>query len=87
MAERGYVGPTTPEGEGPETRMRLAGYSSSVFLEANVKDQLDAYAVLGALFQSRSGDCAALLDPRVVAIGVGKFESAWTVDLAGTRSP
>lgn len=86
MVERGYFSQTTPEGEAPETRMRLAGYSSSVHLEAIAQDQTQAYPALEALL-SVGGDCDVLLDPRMVAIGVGKFESLWTVDLAGVRAP
>jgi hypothetical protein len=87
MSERGYFSEVTPEGEQPEARMRLAGYSSSVTLEVIARDQGQPYLVLRQLFEQQGDACARLADPRLVAIGAGKFESFWTLDLAGERAP
>jgi hypothetical protein len=51
------------------------------------RDQAQYYLVLQQLFQQQGEACQNFLDPRVVAIGVGKFGSYWTIDLAGERSP
>lgn len=87
MSERGYFDEVSPEGEQPATRMRLAGYASPVALEVIARDQGQSYLVLRQLFEQQGDACARLLDPRVVAVGVGKFGSFWTLDLAGERAP
>ena len=87
MSERNYFSKVTPEGEQPETRMRLAGYASPITREIIARDQAQAYLVLRQLFEQQGDACAQLVDPRLVALGVGKFGSYWTIDLAGERSP
>jgi hypothetical protein len=85
MAQRGYFSQTTPEGETPEARTRLAGYSASLVTEVIARDQALPFQVLEE--QLRNGGCEALVDPRLVAVGVGNFENFWTIDLAGARAP
>ena len=77
---------STPAGETLEGRIRLAGYASSVVSELVVREQQQLDQALNQLLRT-DGACDALSDPRMVAIGVGKFENMWTVDLAGARSP
>jgi uncharacterized protein YkwD len=83
MAERGYVGEVTPEGETAGTRLRLAGYRTSAAAEVVVKDPSPASVVATVL----RAECTRLSDPRWVAVGVGKFQDLWTMDLAGNRDP
>jgi hypothetical protein len=78
---------TAPAGETPEARMRLAGYASSVTAEVTARDLADASQVLGQQLTGGGDDCKALVDPRMVAVGVGKYQNLWTIDLAGARSP
>jgi hypothetical protein len=77
---------TTPAGETLEGRIRLAGYASSVVAELIALDQPEVDQALVQLLVVSAG-CDTLIDPRMVAVGVGKFQNMWTVDLAGARSP
>lgn len=86
MTERAYFAKVTPEGEGPEIRMQLAGYASGAAAEIIVHDQPDPNLVLEALLRNGGADCESLFDPRLVAVGVGKSGNFWTVDLAGARN-
>lgn len=84
MAQSGDFNQVTTEGETPEARARLAGYPSNVVTELIARDKALAFQVLAD--QVPNG-CEALLDSRIVAVGVGNFGDFWTLDLAGARTP
>lgn len=85
MAESGDFNQVTIEGETPAARARLAGYPSNVVTELIARDRVLALQVLAE--EMPRDVCEALLDPRIVAVGVGNFGNFWTIDLAGARAP
>jgi hypothetical protein len=83
MAERQTVFEISPEGETPELRMRKAGYPLSA--GAEVALEVPVISIQLSLFSAEY--CAKVMDPDWVAVGVGKFQDYWTVDLAAKPEP
>ncbi|HWP05656.1 MAG TPA: CAP domain-containing protein [Polyangiaceae bacterium] len=88
MSERNFFDHVNPDGEGPEERMRAAGYVFAVSGESierlRVNDPMgDRYQALSDLLSSGGPDCQSLLDERFDAVGVGVYGELLTLDFAG----
>ncbi len=79
MAENGYFSHVDLAGDGPEERIARAGQAFGVAGEAI--GQTDSG--LPVFVPADDADCAALLDGRFDAVGVGVFDAMTTVDLTG----
>lgn len=91
MADRGYFEHTTPEGKGPDQRVRDAGYDWAASSENIAFGALTPFEVVEQWLQSQ-GHCENVLDDRVLDIGVGVRgdKDLWTQVFArrkGAKTP
>lgn len=88
MYENDYLDDINNEGEGPEDRIRRAGYVNfRIASETNVRsrelEELVPYRELDELFRTGGRECRNLVDPNFDSVGIGFFGDRWTLDFAG----
>jgi hypothetical protein len=89
MYEQDYLDDVNKEGEGPEDRIRRAGYvdfrvASETFGQSDrIGEGQAPDRVLYELFAAGGSGCRNLVDPDFDSVGIGVFGDRFTLDFAG----
>jgi hypothetical protein len=88
MSDRDFFDHVNPDGEGPEDRMRSAGFTDFRIAAESIArgpafDGTDPYAAFQELFSAGGNECENLLDPGFDSVGIGRFGDFWTLDFTG----
>lgn len=81
MVERDFTGRTNPDGDGPRTRMRRAGFAVDESDEAIVAGERSAMSALADLLADWD-DCNTVGTRGLTHVGIGRYEDRWTLDFA-----
>jgi len=81
MATHGLTGTEGSDGRRPGERMEAAGFRRGRAEESIVTGEVDAHGVLERLLD-RGQDCAYIRTRDLTHVGIGLFQSRWTIDYA-----